>query len=132
MNRSDIEALARRAYLGLAEGDLTASRSSYAEDFRWHVPGANRASGTYLGAAQYFRERLERMAPLDEWKLAVQRVLVNEATCAALVELQLDASRLGRHVAMTCHHVLLFDASGRIVEATGFVEDQQSLDEFLS
>lgn len=130
-SRLELEALARRAYAGLESGDLVSSVVFFASGFRWHVPGESAVSATYEGAEEYFGERLNRMSPLEEWKLRIRRVLANEPASAALVELDLTASRLGRHVEMVCFHQLRFDADGRIVEATGFVEDPEALDRFF-
>lgn len=130
--RSELEKLARQTYAGLETGNLLSSLPCFAPEFLWHVPGTSPVSGTYAGADEYFRERLDRMAPLDEWKLRIRRVLANEPASSTLVELDLTASRLGRNVSMVCFHQLRFNGEGRVIEAVGFAEEQASLDEFFA
>ena len=95
-------------------------------DIVWHVPGANRVSGTYRGAGEVFVEMAQRMQPLDLWEIDVIDVLGNADFVVG--RLQLRAQRGSHRVDSPGSHVFRCDETGTIVEAWGFVRDQVALD----
>jgi len=95
----------------------------------WHVPGANRVSRDYRGLDDVFSVIGAEMQPLDRWEIDVMDVMANRDLIMATVELR--AERLGRTVTTRGGHVFRLDADGRILEAWGFVADQDGLDALL-
>jgi uncharacterized protein len=132
MDRMALEQRVRSMYAAFAEGDNEAYRAAFSESIVWHVPGDNPVSGAYLGVEEYFGTMVERMSPLDEWKITVNDVLTNEKDNAALVSFRLKGSRRGKHVDMDGCHVIRLNAEGRIVEGWGFTQHQDALDDFFS
>ena len=95
-------------------------------DIVWHAPGRNRVSGTYQGAGKVFVEMAQRMQPLDLWLIDVIDVVGNADLVFATVHLR---ARRGSHeVDSPGGHVFRLDESATIVEAWGFVRDQDALD----
>src|SRR5262245_4775605 len=113
MERRQVNEWVRGAYAAFAAGDPDAYRSVFADDVVWHVPGNNPVSGAYRGQ-EYFHLMPERMGPLDEWKISVREIMINEKDRAALVAFQLTGSRKGVHVDMDGYHMIRFDETGRI------------------
>ncbi|MBA2309496.1 MAG: hypothetical protein H0W01_09425 [Pseudonocardiales bacterium] len=73
-----------------------------------------------------------RMAPLDEWHIEPTQVLVNERAMTVLVGFRGIGERHRVRIDMSGFHFLRLDADGeRVVEAWGFVEDQDALDKFF-
>lgn len=132
MDRQALQQRVRSMYAAFAAGDTEAYRAAFAEDIVWHVPGDNPVSGAYRGTEEYFGTMVERMDPLDEWRITVNDVLTNETDKAALVAFHLTGSRRGRHVDMDGCHVIRLNAEGKIVEGWGFTQNQDALDEFFS
>lgn len=122
-------ATVRRFYAaGPSESDV--DRYPYGStEIVWHVPGANRVSGTYRGADAVFRTMPAAMQPLDLWQIDVLDVMANDDLVVATVRLQ--GERYGRTVDTLGAHVFRLDAEARIVEAWGFTVDQPALDALL-
>jgi ketosteroid isomerase-like protein len=132
MDRRQLEQRVRVLYDTFAVGDAEAYRAALADDLVWHVPGDNPVSGAYHGHDEYLGTMVERMGPLDEWRITVRRIDANECANAALVSFHVVGSRRGRHVDMDGHHLVRLDDDGKVVEGWGFAEDQDALDEFFS
>jgi uncharacterized protein len=130
--RQDIEGRVRALYGALAEGDERRARTFFADDVVWHVPGAGVASDSYVGQDAYFGERLRRMAPIDRWSLEIREVLVNVPAWSALVRFRLTGRRKGRQIDTTSYHMVKLGPDMRVVEAWGYVADQDALDAFFS
>ena len=122
-------ATVRRFYEAGRADDDRDRRGYAADDIVWHVPGANRVSGTYYGTEQVFDEMPARMQPLDRWQLDLVDVMGNGDLVVATV--QVRGTRYGRSVETRGAHVFRMDASARIVEAWGFTVDQAGLDALL-
>jgi ketosteroid isomerase-like protein len=95
----------------------------------WHVPGANRVSGTYRGADEVFRAMPASMQPLARWEIELVDVMANDDLVVATIRLR--AERHGRALETTGAHVFRLDGEARIVEAWGFTADQPALDALL-
>jgi uncharacterized protein len=119
-----------RRFYAAGPSDDDSERLAFASgDIVWHVPGANRISGTYRGAEAVFREMPAAMLPLDRWTLDVVEVMANADLVVATV--QVSGGRYGRSIQTTGAHVFRLDADARIVEAWGFTADQLALDALL-
>jgi ketosteroid isomerase-like protein len=119
-----------RRFYAVGRADDDSGRPAFASpDIVWHVPGANRVSGEYRGLAEVFGGIGAAMEPLDRWEVDVVDVMANREYVMATVELR--AERLGRSVESRGGHLFRLDAEGRIVEAWGFVADQDGLDALL-
>jgi uncharacterized protein len=132
MDPSEIEARVRGVYSAFASGDELAYRAGLAEGIVWHVPGDNPVSGAYRGQGDYFKVMVDRMGPLDEWRVEVQEVLTNERDGAALVVFHVHGLRRGVLVDLVGFHMVKLDKEGRICEGWGFTRDQAALDAFFS
>jgi uncharacterized protein len=129
MDRHEIESRVRAAYEAITgAGD---PRSAFSDDVVWHVPGNNQVSGAYRGAEEYFGTMVERMGPLDEWRIVVGDILTNERDRAALVSFHLAGSRRGVDVDIDGFHLVKLDEDGLILEGWGFTKDQDALDAFF-
>jgi len=95
----------------------------------WHVPGHNPVSGIYRGAKAYHEDLLKRMAPIDEWIVEVENVMINGDLAVAAIRLR--GRRKGHRIEMEGAHVMRVQG-GQVVEGWGFVENQDVLDEFFS
>jgi hypothetical protein len=76
MERQEIEARVRAAYEAIA--GASDPRPAFSDDIVWHVRGNNPVSGVYRGAEEYFGTMVERMGPLDEWRIVVGDNFTNE------------------------------------------------------
>jgi uncharacterized protein len=130
MQRQDIEGRVREAYGAIA--GATDPRPAFSDDIVWHVPGNNPVSGVYRGADEYFGTMVERMGPLDEWRIVVGDIFTNERDRAALVSFHLVGSRRGVDIDMDGFHIVRLDEDGLIIEGWGFASDQSALDRFFS
>lgn len=123
-----IETIRRFYRAGPADDD--ANRIPFfAPDVVWHVPGDNPVSGPYHGPDAIRSEMAARMAPLDEWAIEPVDVMGNADLVVGYVRLR--GRRRGRTIESTGAHVFRFDAEGRVVEAWGFVDRQDELDDFF-
>jgi ketosteroid isomerase-like protein len=100
-----------------------------AENVVWHVPGHSPVSGTYRGIKAYLGDMVSRMAPIDEWIVDVDSVMVNGNLAVASVRVR--GLRKNHRVDMAGAHVMRLE-NGKVVEGWGFVENQDVLDEFFS
>ena len=129
MDRGEIEARVRAIYEPV--DGAPDSRTLFATDILWHVPGNNPVSGPYRGE-DYFTLMPRRMAPLEEWRFTVKDVMVNEMDRAALVRFHVVGRRRGRTIDQDGAHMVRLGPDGRVTEGWGFAENQLSLDAFLS
>ena len=98
-------------------------------DIVWHVPGVNPVARDYIGVDEVFTNMGAAMQPLDEWAITVIDIFGNRDLVMATVHL---TARRGPHrVECPGGHVFRFDERARIVEAWGFVRDQDALDELF-
>jgi len=119
----------RRFYAAGPSDDDSERVDFFAPDALWHVPGDNPVSGPYHGIAAITGEMTTRMQPLDEWHIEPRHVMANGDLVMAICHL---AGRRGDRIVNThAGHVFRFDDRGRIVEAWGFTEDQERLDELF-
>lgn len=119
-----------RRFYAAGPADDDAERLPYASpDIVWHVPGANRVSGTYHGTAAVFEAMPASMQPLDRWEIELVDVMANADLVVATVRLR--GERYGRTIDTTGAHVFRLDADARIVEAWGFIVDQVAADALL-
>jgi uncharacterized protein len=119
-----------RAFYTAGPADDDRDRYGFASpDIVWHVPGDNPVARDYTGVDDVFRVMGETMQPLDEWRIEVVDVFGNRDLVMATVNLV--AHRGPHRVESTGGHVFRFDDAGRMVEAWGFVRDQQALDELF-
>jgi ketosteroid isomerase-like protein len=107
-----------------------AERSVAAPDIVWHVPGHNPVSGTYHGQHEYFDLLPSRMAPLDEWDVDVEDVLINEDMAVTTVRVR--GERMGRKIDLHGHHVIRLNPDGQVEEGWGFTSHQDTLDGFFA
>jgi ketosteroid isomerase-like protein len=119
-DKKNIEVV-RQAYL--------AGEKVISENIVWHVPGHNPVSGVYKGAKAYREEMVRRMAPIDEWIVDVEEVMINGNLAVAAVHIR--GLRKGHRVDLGGAHVMRVE-NGQVVEGWGFVENQDILDEFFS
>ncbi len=132
MNRDELEQRVWEVSGALASTDPAVDRSMFAPDFVWHVPGDSPVAGTYRGEVEYFETRVQRMAPMDEWSLTVNRVIANPAARSALVLFRLTGVRKGLRAGTDGYHVVRFNPEGLVEEGFSFVEDQDALDVLFS
>jgi ketosteroid isomerase-like protein len=116
--------------------NIAAVRKAYQEgstviapNIVWHVPGNNPVSGVYKGVKAYLEDMVSRMAPIEEWVIDVEDVMVNGNM--AVATLQFSGLRKGHRVKMGGAHVMRLE-NGKVVEGWGFSEDQDVLDQFFS
>jgi ketosteroid isomerase-like protein len=129
MSVADNIAAVRRFY-GAGPADDDSQRVPlFAPDAVWHVPGDNPVSGPYRGVEEISRTILERMQPLDEWRIDVIDVMGNADLVVATFALV--GRRRGVDIETRGAHVFRLDAEAHIVEAWGFTADQGRLDEFF-
>jgi ketosteroid isomerase-like protein len=95
----------------------------------WHVPGHNPVSGTYRGIKAYLEDMVAKMAPIEEWIVDVEEVMMNGNM--AVTSVRLSGLRKGHRIQMNGAHVMRLE-NGKVVEGWGFVEDQDVLDQFFS
>jgi ketosteroid isomerase-like protein len=95
----------------------------------WHVPGNNPVSGIYRGTKAYREDMVQKMAPIEEWVVDVNDVMINGDM--AVAEVRIRGLRKGHRIDMAGAHVMRLQG-GRVVEGWGFVENQDVLDEFFS
>ena len=95
----------------------------------WHVPGHNPVSGTYRGIKAYLEDMVAKMAPIDEWIVDVENVMVNGNM--AVTQVRVRGLRKNHRIEMGGAHVMRLE-NGKVVEGWGFVEDQDVLDQFFS
>jgi len=119
----------RRFYGAGPAADDSERRSFFAPDAVWHVPGDNPVSGPYRGIEQITGLMVERMAPLDDWRIEPRHMMANGDLVLAVVHV--FGTRRGHSIKTHGGHVFRFDSDGRIAEAWGFTEDQAALDEFF-
>jgi ketosteroid isomerase-like protein len=132
LDRQVLEGHVARIYEVFASGDLAAYRELFADDLVWHVPGNNPVSGAYRGPDEYFGTMVERMGPLDEWSFELTDVVTNEKDNAALTTVHIKGQRKGKRIDMAGHHMIRLNKDGKVVEGWGFVERQNTLDDFFS
>jgi ketosteroid isomerase-like protein len=100
-----------------------------ADNVVWHVPGHNPVSGTYRGIKAYLQDMVAKMAPIDEWIVDVESVMVNGNM--AVTQVRVRGLRKNHRVDLAGAHVMRLE-NGKVVEGWGFVEDQDVLDQFFS
>jgi hypothetical protein len=119
-----------RRFYAAGPGDDDSARLAYASpDIVWHVPGFNRVSRDYRGLEDVFQGIGAAMQPLGRWEIDAIDVMANREYVMATVFLR--AERHGRRLESTGGHLFRFDVDGRIVEAWGFVAQQEGLDALL-
>lgn len=118
-------AVARAMYAG----DET-ERANIARDIIWHVPGHNPVSGDYHGYEEYTQLMVAHMMPLDRWKFALDKVMVNGEM--VMTTFRLQGERRGKPIDLRGGHLLRITADGRVAEGWGFTDDQDALDDFFS
>jgi hypothetical protein len=69
------------------------------------------------------------MAPIEEWVVDVEDVMINGDLAVAAVRIR--GLRKGHRIDMPGAHVMRVQG-GQVVEGWGFVENQDVLDEFFS
>lgn len=99
------------------------------DEFSWHVPGENPLSGVYHGVDGY-KELGRKMSDTDEWGFEVRDIIPNDDL--ALVLMRVRGERKGKQIDLEGAHVFRLDGAGKIAEGWGFVQDQRTLDDFLS
>jgi ketosteroid isomerase-like protein len=99
------------------------------ENIVWHVPGNNPVSGVYRGAKAYREDMVQKMAPIEEWIVDVDEVMINGNMAVAAVRVR--GLRKGHRIELFGAHVMRLE-SGKVVEGWGFVENQDVLDQFFS
>ncbi len=82
----NIEMVTRFYAAGPADDDAE-RRAFFAPDAAWHVPGDNPVSGTYHGVEAITMEMVERMQPLDEWKIDPRHIMGNQDLVCAVAHL---------------------------------------------
>ena len=126
--KENIAAIRRFYAAGPADDDR--DRLTFADPgIVWHVPGANRVSRDYRGLDDVFSRMGAAMQPLDRWEIDVVDVMANRDLVMATVDVR--AERFGRSVTTRGGHVFRLDPESRILEAWGFVADQDGLDALL-
>ena len=95
----------------------------------WHVPGHNPVSGVYRGIKAYREEMVSKMAPITEWIVDVEEIMINGDFAVAAVRVR--GLRKGHRIDLGGAHVVRL-SEGKVVEGWGFVENQDVLDEFFS
>jgi ketosteroid isomerase-like protein len=95
----------------------------------WHVPGHSPVSGDYRGAKAYLEGMVSKMAPIEEWIVEVDGVMVNGGLAVAAVRVK--GLRKGHRIDLGGAHLLRIE-NGKVVEGWGFVDDQEVLDAFFS
>ena len=119
-----------RQFYGAGPAEDDAERLPFASPaIAWHVPGANRVSGTYRGADAVFDAMPASMQPLARWEIDLVDVMANDDLVLATIRLR--AERYGRTLETSGAHVFRLDADARIVEAWGFTAAQSALDTLL-
>jgi ketosteroid isomerase-like protein len=114
-------AIVRKAY--------EAGEETISQDIIWHVPGKNPVSDVYRGAKAYREDMVSRMAPIDEWIVDVQDIMVNGNL--VVVTVRLRGLRKGHRIHLGGAHVMRVE-NGKVVEGWGFCENQDVLDQFFS
>lgn len=119
----------RQLYEAANQGDDSLRSELWSSTIVWHVPGNNPVSGDYRGQEEYFGLLPSRMAPLEEWRFAVQHLMVNGDYVLAWV--QIEGKRKGQAIHTSGANLFRFE-EGKVAEGWGFVVDQARLDRFFS
>ena len=126
--RENIETV-KRFYAASPADDDSPRVEFFAPDAVWHVPGNNPVSGDYHGVEAITNEISSRMQPLEEWEIEAKHVMGNGDRVVAIVHVK--AGRRGQTVRGHGAHAFRFNDEGLIVEAWGFNEDQDAIDELF-
>jgi uncharacterized protein (TIGR02246 family) len=123
------ETVVRDAFRAYADGDLDAFAALFTDDVVWHVPGTNRFSGRFDGAAAV-RERMGRLATAGvRFDLEPHDVLANDEHAVALVSLHVT-NAAGQRYDQQQVQVWHF-RDGRCAEYWAMNQDQAVLDVLL-
>lgn len=123
------EELARKEFVAVVAGDMTAVMDSYTDDYVFHYPGRNPVAGEYRGKAGLG----EFLGKLTNLGVAATRelhdVVVSDEHAIQLVSVR--AERNGKR-----HQwkgvVVMHIRDGKIAESWVHIDDQYGLDEFLA
>jgi hypothetical protein len=116
-------------FIDIVRNAYRAGSEVISPDIVWHVPGHNPVSGVYRGAKAYREEMVARMAPIEEWIVDVDDVMINGAM--AVVAVRIHGLRKNHRIDLAGAHVMRIE-NGKVVEGWGFVENQDVLDDFFS
>ncbi len=122
------EAIARRLYESLRQGDMATTASLLAADAEWEVPGRSVIAGVYRGRGAMF-DHFARIGTLTEGTFRVELVDIFGSTTAAIAAVDWSARCDGRAVSSSSLIHLSVDR-GMVVRLRVVPEDQYAFDEF--
>ena len=120
----------RRLYTALAERDLEAVGTCFAEEAVWVLPGSSSVAGTHRGWAA-IRDIFAKLGPLSGGTFRARLVDVCVGDQHVVAVQHATAEHDGRSLDVTgCQLMRIQD--GRIIEVRGHYSDQRALDDFWS
>jgi ketosteroid isomerase-like protein len=120
----------RRLYDAFARGDMETTKSCFAHDAVWHLPGRSPIAGDHQGVDAIFRffGKLKDLSG-GTFNAELTDVVANDRHAVALQHA--TATRGTKRLDVTaCQFMRIQD--GKILEVRGYYSDQYALDEFWS
>jgi ketosteroid isomerase-like protein len=118
----------RLLYDAFARGDMKTTKSCFAHDATWHLPGRSPIAGDHQGVAGIFRffGKLRELSG-GTFKAELVDVLANDRHAVALQHA--TARRGTKRLDVTACQVMRIQ-DGKILEVRGYYSDQYALDDF--
>ena len=119
----------RRLYSAIADRDLDAAATCFADDVVWRLPGDSPIAGTHRGWAAIRDNFLAKLGPLSGGTFRAQLLDVCRGETYVVAVQHATAQHDGRNLDITACQLMRVE-HGRIVEVRGHYSDQAALDAF--
>ena len=119
----------RRLYAAIADRDLDAAATCFAEDVVWVLPGTSSIAGTHRGWAAIRDNFLAKLGPLSGGTFRARLLDVCRGDTYVVAVQHATAEHGGRNLDITACQLMRIEG-GRIVEVRGHYSDQVALDAF--
>jgi len=119
----------RRLYAAIADRDLDAAATCFAEDAVWVLPGTSAIAGTHRGWAAIRDGFLAKLGPLSGGTFRAQLLDVCRGETYVVAVQHATAAHDGRNLDITACQLMRMEG-GRIVEVGSHYSDQAALDAF--
>jgi uncharacterized protein len=119
----------RRLYAAVADRDLDAAATCFAEDAVWLLPGTSAIAGTHRGWAAIRDNFLAKTGPLSGGTLRAELLDVCSGDTHVVAVQHATAQYDGRNLDVTACQLMRVER-GRIIEVRGHYSSQHALDAF--
>jgi uncharacterized protein len=119
----------RRLYCAVADRDLDAAASCFADDAVWVLPGTSSIAGTHRGWAAIRDNFLAKLGPLSGGTLQAQLLDVCDGDTYVVAVQHATARHNGRKLDVTACQLMRVEG-GRIIDVRGHYSDQAALEAF--